>query len=63
MLGFEIGQRESGFNSERTDRQNHRIAESSSTVLLYRLRYIPVLTIKLIDLSYTIIIIVVYIFG
>ena len=24
MLGFEIGQRESGFYSERTDTQNHR---------------------------------------
>ena len=41
MLGFEIGQRESGFYSERreslTDRQNHRITEPSNTVLVFRL--------------------------
>ena len=32
MLGFEIGQRESGFYSDQTD----GITEPSSTVLLYR---------------------------
>ena len=45
MLGLEIGQRESGFYSERTesqmnritDGQNHRITEPHSTVLVYRL--------------------------
>ena len=36
MLSFEIGQRESGFYSEETDRQNHGITEPSSIVLLYR---------------------------
>ena len=36
MLSFKIGQRESGFYSERTDRQNHRVPEPSSTVLVYR---------------------------
>ena len=35
MLSFEIGQRESGFYSEWTDRQNHRVTEPSSTVLVY----------------------------
>ena len=33
VLGFEIGQRESGFYSERTD----RITEPPNTVLVYRL--------------------------
>ena len=28
MFSFEIGQRESGFYSERTDRQNHRQTKS-----------------------------------
>ena len=37
MLGFEIGQRESGFIANRqTESQNHGITEPSSTVLLYR---------------------------
>ena len=44
MLGFEIGQRESGFYSERTDTQTHRytdtqthrVTQPSSTVLVYR---------------------------
>ena len=34
MLGFEIGQRESGFYSKQKS-QNHGITEPSSTVLLY----------------------------
>ena len=38
--GFEIGQRESGFYSERTDRitesQGDRVTEPSSSVLVYR---------------------------
>ena len=34
MLTFEIGQRESGFYSERTDTQTDRITEPSSTVLV-----------------------------
>ena len=36
MLGFEIGQRESGFYSGRTESQTDRIAEPSSTLLVYR---------------------------
>ena len=36
MLGFEIGQRESGFYSEWTESQTDRITEPSSTVLVYR---------------------------
>ena len=36
MLGFEIGQRESGFYSEQTESQTDRITEPSSTVLVYR---------------------------
>ena len=36
MLGFEIGQRKSGFYIERTDRITDRITEPSSTVLVYR---------------------------
>ena len=36
MLGFEIGQRESGFYSERTESQTDRITEPLSTVLVYR---------------------------
>ena len=40
MPGFEIGQRKTGFYSERTESQNHRqtdrITEPSSTVLVYR---------------------------
>ena len=39
VLNFEIGQWESGFYSEQTDRQNHGITEPSSTVLLYRHLY------------------------
>ena len=38
MLSFEIGQRESGFYSERTESQTDRITEPSSTVLVYRLQ-------------------------
>ena len=36
MLGFEIGQRESGFYSERTESQMDRITEPPSTALVYR---------------------------
>ena len=36
MFGLEIGQRESGFYSERTDTQTHRVTQPSSTVLVYR---------------------------
>ena len=40
VLSFEIGQRESGFYSERTDivtdRVTDRVTEPSSTVLVYR---------------------------
>ena len=36
VFSFEIEQRERGFYSERTDRQNHRVTEPSSTVLVYR---------------------------
>ena len=36
VLGFEIGQRESGFYSERTESQTDRVTEPSSTVLVYR---------------------------
>ena len=43
VLNFEIGQQESGFYSERTDRQTHRITEPSSTVLLYRYRFIHII--------------------
>ena len=35
ILSFEIGQRESGFYSEQTD----RITEPSSTLLVYRYQY------------------------
>ena len=35
MLGFEIGQRESGFYSKLTESQTDRIKEPSSTVLVY----------------------------
>ena len=34
ILGFKIGQRESGFYSERTESQTDRITEPSSTVLV-----------------------------
>ena len=36
VLSFEIGQRRSGFYSERTDRVTDRVTEPSSTVLVYR---------------------------
>ena len=36
VLSFEIGQRESGFYSERTELQTDRITEPSSTILVYR---------------------------
>ena len=35
MLSFEIGQRESGFYSERTDRQTDRITESPNHPVPY----------------------------
>ena len=34
MLSFEIGQREGGFYSARTDRQTHRRTELTSTALV-----------------------------
>ena len=37
VLSFEIGQRESGFYSARTDTQNHKHTEPSSSALVYRL--------------------------
>ena len=36
MLSFEIGQRESGFYSERIDIITDRVTQPSSTVLVYR---------------------------
>ena len=39
MLGFEIGQRESGFYSERTESQTDRIMPTSSTVLYAGILY------------------------
>ena len=52
VLGFEIGQRESVFYSEQTDRitesQNHGITEPSSTVLLYRLPELLIFSLEII---------------
>ena len=58
MLGFEIGQRESGFYSELIESQTDRITQPTTSLLVYRFPFVlqatknPTVKRKLLNLSH-----------